>query len=130
MICSCTKVDAKVSGSLAPEELDAIDFGDKVIIPEDKKKDAFPIPWGFLVSFSKQNLQCAQERPKTFLAAQKTVPFCQFPAVRKKTPICSFLEKKVKTNNIFFQNNSQDLCFIDWLVGVGIELPLPTQWNI
>ena len=51
MICSCTKVGAKVSGSLAPEELDAIDFGDNVIIPDDKKKDAFPIPWGFLVSF-------------------------------------------------------------------------------
>lgn len=51
MTCSCTKVDAKVNGSLAPEELDAIDFGDKVIIPDDKKKDAFPIPWGFLVSF-------------------------------------------------------------------------------
>ena len=51
MICSFTKVDAKVSGSLAPEELDAIDFGDNVIIPDDKKKDAFPIPWGFLVSF-------------------------------------------------------------------------------
>ena len=45
------KVDAKASGSLAPEELDAIDFGDNVIIPDDKKKDAFPIPWGFLVSF-------------------------------------------------------------------------------
>lgn len=45
------KVDAKVSGSLAPEELDAIDFGDKVIIPDDKKKDAFPIPWGFLIGW-------------------------------------------------------------------------------
>jgi len=45
------KVDAKVSGSLAPEELDAIDFGDNVIIPDDKKKDAFPIPWGFLIGW-------------------------------------------------------------------------------
>ena len=45
------KVDAKISGSLAPEELDEIEFGDKVVIPDDKKKEAFPIPWGFLVCF-------------------------------------------------------------------------------
>lgn len=44
------KADKKVSGGLAPEELDEIDFGD-VIIPDDKKKEAFPIPWGFLVGW-------------------------------------------------------------------------------
>ena len=47
------KIDAKISGSLAPEELDEIDFCDKVVIPDDEKKEAFPIPWGFLVCFSK-----------------------------------------------------------------------------
>ena len=39
-----------VSGGLTPEELEDIDFGEDVIIPDDKKKAAFPIPWGFLVS--------------------------------------------------------------------------------
>ena len=44
-------IDGKpVSGGLTPEELDDIDFGEDVIIPDDKKKAAFPIPWGFLVS--------------------------------------------------------------------------------
>jgi hypothetical protein len=44
-------IDGKpVSGGLTPEELDVIDFGEDVIIPDDKKKAAFPIPWGFLVS--------------------------------------------------------------------------------
>ena len=42
------KVKRKVSGGMTPEELDDIDFGDKVVIPDDKKKEAFPIPWGFL----------------------------------------------------------------------------------
>ena len=45
-------IDGKpVSGGLTPEELEEIDFGEDVIIPDDKKKAAFPIPWGFLVSF-------------------------------------------------------------------------------
>ena len=44
-------IDGKpVSGGLTPEELEDIDFGEDVIIPDDKKKAAFPIPWGFLVS--------------------------------------------------------------------------------
>ena len=44
-------IDGKpVSGGLTPEELEEIDFGEDVIIPDDKKKAAFPIPWGFLVS--------------------------------------------------------------------------------
>ena len=46
-----TKVNEKVSGGMTPEELDAIDFGDDVVIPEDKKKEAFPVPWGFLVGW-------------------------------------------------------------------------------
>ena len=45
------KVDKKISGGMTPEELDEIDFGDKVIIPDDKKKEAFPIPWGFLMGW-------------------------------------------------------------------------------
>ena len=45
------KVDEKISGGMTPEELDDIDFGDKVIIPDDKKKAAFPVPWGFLVGW-------------------------------------------------------------------------------
>jgi len=36
---------------MTPEELDDIDFGDEVVIPDDKKKDAFPIPWGFLLGW-------------------------------------------------------------------------------
>ena len=52
-------IDGKpVSGGLTPEELEDIDFGEDVIIPDDKKKAAFPIPWGFLVSL-KIELQCA-----------------------------------------------------------------------
>ena len=44
-------IDGKpVSGALTPEELEDIDFGEDVVIPDDKKKAAFPIPWGFLVS--------------------------------------------------------------------------------
>ena len=61
------KVDAKVSGSLAPEELDAIDFGDNVIIPDDKKKDAFPVPWGFLVSFQVKFTEMTGEKEIFFL---------------------------------------------------------------
>ena len=46
-------IDGKpVSGALTPEELEDIDFGEDVVIPDDKKKAAFPIPWGFLVSLS------------------------------------------------------------------------------
>ena len=113
MICSCKKVDAKVSGSLAPEELDAIDFGDNVIIPDDKKKDAFPIPWGFLVSFQEKFKVMKRDRemffskavtksegPKNFLVAPKMMSFSQLPAVKKD--ICSFL-KKVKTNTKFLK---------------------------
>ena len=37
------------SGGMTPEELADIDFGDNVVITEDKKKEAFPVPWGFLV---------------------------------------------------------------------------------
>ena len=43
------KLQQKVSAGMTPEELDNINFGDKVVIPEDKKKEAFPVPWGFLV---------------------------------------------------------------------------------
>jgi len=42
---------AKIDKGLTPEELDAMDMGDDVIIPEDKKKAAFPTPWGFLVGW-------------------------------------------------------------------------------
>ena len=45
------KVKEKVSEGMTPEELDATDFGDKVVIPEDKKKEAFPVPWGFLMGW-------------------------------------------------------------------------------
>jgi len=34
----------------APEALEAMDMGD-VTIPEDKKKAAFPVPWGFLIGW-------------------------------------------------------------------------------
>ena len=52
-------IDGKpVSGALTPEELEDIDFGEDVVIPDDKKKAAFPIPWGFLVSLLIE-LQCA-----------------------------------------------------------------------
>ena len=37
-----------VSGKMTPEELDEVNFGDKVVIPDDKKREAFPVPWGFL----------------------------------------------------------------------------------
>ena len=37
------------SGGMTPEELGDTDFGDNVVITEDKKKEAFPVPWGFLV---------------------------------------------------------------------------------
>ena len=50
-----------VSGGLTPEELEDIDFGEDVIIPDDKKKAAFPIPWGFLVS-CKIELRCFKPR--------------------------------------------------------------------
>jgi len=33
-----------------PEELEKVEFGD-VTIPEDKMKEAFPVPWGFLVGW-------------------------------------------------------------------------------
>ena len=39
------------SGGMTPEELADIDFGDNVVITEDKKKEAFPVPWGFLVGW-------------------------------------------------------------------------------
>ena len=48
---AATMVEQEVSGGMTPEELDAVDFGDKVVIPEDKKKEAFPVPWGFLVGW-------------------------------------------------------------------------------
>ena len=50
-----------VSGGLTPEELEDIDFGEDVIIPDDKKKAAFPIPWGFLVSCKVESL-CSKPR--------------------------------------------------------------------
>ena len=36
---------------MTPEELNEIQFGDEVVIPDDKKKAAFPVPWGFLVGW-------------------------------------------------------------------------------
>lgn len=36
---------------LTPEELDAMDFGDSIEIPDDQKKAAFPTPWGFLIGW-------------------------------------------------------------------------------
>ena len=41
----------KKDKSLTPDELDAIDFRDDVEIPDEKKKAAFPVPWGFLVGW-------------------------------------------------------------------------------
>ena len=97
------KVDAKASGSLAPEELDAIDFGDNVIIPDDKKKDAFPIPWGFLVSFQEKFKVMKRDRemffskavtksegPKNVLVAPKMMSFSQLPAVKKRRQSAAF----------------------------------------
>ena len=57
-------IDGKpVSGALTPEELEDIDFGEDVVIPDDKKKAAFPIPWGFLVS-CKVESWCSKPRIK------------------------------------------------------------------
>ena len=39
-----------ISG-MAPEELDEMEFRDGVVIPDAKKKEAFPVPWGFLVGW-------------------------------------------------------------------------------
>ena len=36
---------------MTPEELDETDFGDNVVIPASKKKEAFPVPWGFLLGW-------------------------------------------------------------------------------
>ena len=36
---------------ITPEELDEIQFGDGVVIPDAKKKEAFPVPWGFLLGW-------------------------------------------------------------------------------
>ena len=44
------KVEGAGKGK-APEDLDLINFGDSVVIPDDKKKEAFPVPWGFLVGW-------------------------------------------------------------------------------
>ena len=47
---SAGKVEDAGKGK-APEYLDTINFGDSVVISEEKKKEAFPIPWGFLVGW-------------------------------------------------------------------------------
>jgi hypothetical protein len=43
---------AKIDKGLTPEELDEMDMDtDAILIPDDKKKAAFPIPWGFLIGW-------------------------------------------------------------------------------
>lgn len=41
---------AKKDKSLTPEELEVMNMGD-VSIPDDEKKAAFPVPWGFLIGW-------------------------------------------------------------------------------
>ncbi|CAB9524971.1 expressed unknown protein [Seminavis robusta] len=42
---------AKKDKGLTPEELEAMDMGDDVVIPDDQKQAAFPTPWGFLIGW-------------------------------------------------------------------------------
>ena len=42
---------AGVDQSLTPEELDSMAMREDILIPDEEKKAAFPVPWGFLIGW-------------------------------------------------------------------------------